>query len=79
MIENPHTLPEQFPEKAEALAQLASSDPAFAELARSYDALSVEIYRGETNVEPMDDFRLENLKKKRLSLLDDIATRLAAA
>jgi uncharacterized protein YdcH (DUF465 family) len=79
MIDHPHVLAEQFPDKTEALAKLKADDPEMAELAESYDALSVEIHRGETNIEPMDDFHLENLKKRRLTVLDKIANRLAAA
>jgi len=69
----PHELPEAFPEKIEVLEALRASNPHFAELADRYHALNAEIVRAETNEEPTSDFRLEDMKKRRLVLLDEIA------
>jgi uncharacterized protein YdcH (DUF465 family) len=35
--------------------------------------------RAETNEAPTDDFHLEDMKKRRLSMLDEISRRLQAA
>ncbi len=70
MSHTPHELAEQLPEFAEAIAARKLSDNHFAKLADSYHALNREIHRGETNVEPMDDMHLVELRKQRLALLD---------
>lgn len=78
MTHVPHELQEEFPELADRIAAQRAKDPHFARLADSYHELNREIHRGETNVEPMDDFHLEELKKKRLALLDELKGILAA-
>ncbi|MDX5360583.1 MAG: DUF465 domain-containing protein [Alphaproteobacteria bacterium] len=77
MGHTPHELHEEFPEKAQRIHELRASDQHFAKLADAYHTLNREIHRGDTNVEPMDDFHLEDLKKRRLALLDEISARLA--
>lgn len=72
----PHELAEAFPDKAEVVRKLRAEDAHFARLADEYHELNRTIHRGETDVEPMDDFHLEELKKRRLALLDEIAARL---
>ena len=73
MSHTPHELAEEFPNSTEALHSLRESDP---HLTEKYHDLNREIHRGETDVEPMDDMHLEELKKKRLAMLDEIRTRL---
>lgn len=79
MSHTPHELAEALPGKAAEISARKAADPRFARLADDYHALNREIHRGETDVEPMDDFRLETLKKRRLALLDEIRGMLAAA
>ena len=76
MTHTPHELSEEFPDKTDAIHALKESSLHFKNLAENYHDLNREIHRGETNVEPMDDFRLEALKKRRLTLLDEIVTFL---
>ena len=76
MSVTPHALPEAFPEHADALRRLRREHPHFAKLAECYDAVNEQIHRGETNIEPMDDFHLEDLRKERLRLLDEMAAML---
>ena len=76
MSHTPHELAEEFPNSTEALRSLRESDPHFRKLTEKYHDLNREIHRGETDVEPMDDMHLEELKKKRLAMLDEIRTRL---
>lgn len=71
-----HELHEEFPEKAEAIHSLKASNAHFARIADDYHLLNRSIHRMETNVEPADDATLEELKKKRLSLKDEIAAFL---
>ena len=72
MSHTPHELTAEFPNKADAIHALRMENAHFRKLSDDYHALNREIHRGETNVEPMDDFRLEDLKKNRLKLLDEI-------
>ena len=78
MSHTPHELAEQLPEFAEAIAARKHSDTHFAKLADAYHEVNREIHRGETDVEPMDDMHLVELRKKRLALLDEIRGILAA-
>lgn len=73
MNHTPHELANEFPDHSERIHELRSSDAHFKKLSDEYHVINREIHRGETNVEPMDDMHLEELKKKRLVLLDEIA------
>lgn len=79
MSHTPHALTEAFPEHQEALRRLRADDAHFSRLADEYDKVNGEIHRGETNVEPMDDFHIEDLRKRRLRLLDEMSALLRAA
>ncbi|KAF0124851.1 MAG: hypothetical protein FD148_2380 [Methylocystaceae bacterium] len=48
-------------------------------LTEEYHTLNRAIHRMETNVEPADDATIEDLKKKRLVLKDEIAGFLETA
>lgn len=72
MSHTPHELAAEFPDKVEKIHELKENDAHFRKLFDEYHELNREIHRGETDVEPMDDFHLEDLKKKRLALLDQI-------
>lgn len=76
MSNTPHTLTDEFPDKAQLIHELRASNAHFAKLSDKYHELNRDIHRGETDVEPMDDMHLEELKKKRLALLDEIAPLL---
>ena len=75
----PHELAEMMPEMAEAIHAKKASDAHFARLAEEYHSLNREIHRAETNVEPTDDFHLQEMRRKRLALLDELKGMLAAA
>lgn len=79
MSHTPHELHEEFPEDAEAIHALKTSNAHFARLAEEYHALNRSIHRMESNVEPVDDTTIEEMKKRRLSLKDEIARMLATA
>jgi uncharacterized protein len=74
----PHELHEEFPEAAEALHALKTENAHFAKLSDEYHDVNREIHRIETDVAPASDEALEDLKKKRLVLKDQIAALLAA-
>lgn len=73
MTNIPHELPEAFPDKIGRMHDLRASNARFARLEDEYHGINREIHRVETNIEPRSDFDLENMKKRRLALLDEIA------
>lgn len=79
MTHVPHGLHEEFPTSAATISSLKIKDAHFARLAESYETLNREIHRIEADVEPASDDALEDLKKKRLKLKDEIAAMLRAA
>jgi len=68
-----HELHEEFPEDSEVLHALKLGDTHFQKLSDKYHDVNREIHRIEANVEAASDFRLEDLKKERLHLLDEIS------
>ena len=78
MSHTPHELAEEFPDKVDVIHDLRASNPHFRRLSDDYHTLNREIHRGETNIEPMDDMHLEELKKRRLMLLDEMTPFLNA-
>ena len=74
-----HELHDEFPEKNETIRRLKGDNAHFARLAEQYHELNRAIHRMETNVEPVADETLEELKKQRLSLKDEIARLLDVA
>ncbi|MEL6977755.1 MAG: YdcH family protein [Pseudomonadota bacterium] len=79
MSATPHALPEAFPDHQDLVKRLRAEHAHFAKLADDYDVVNESIHRGETNIEPMDDFHMEDLRKQRLRLLDEISAMLREA
>ena len=76
MSHTPNELIDLFPGKEAKIHELKQTSGEFAKLAEEYHAVTREIHRGETNIEPMDDFHIEDLRKRRLQLLDRISPLL---
>ena len=76
MSNTPNELAEQFPQAVEKMHELKISDAHFAKLHDDYHELNRAIHRAETDVEPTDDFHLEDMRKHRLALLDEISPYL---
>jgi uncharacterized protein len=74
-----HELSEQFPGQAETIRTLKESNAHFAKIAELYHEINRTIHRMETEVEPVADETLEAMKKRRLSLVDEISQFLATA
>ena len=72
MTHTPHELHEEFPEFAERIHRLKADDSHFAHLASSYHDLNRSVHRMETEVEPVSDEVLEEAKKRRLMIKDEI-------
>ncbi|NBC97279.1 MAG: DUF465 domain-containing protein [Deinococcus-Thermus bacterium] len=72
----PHELSDDFPDQAELIHRLKGEDGHFARLAERYHELNRQVHRAETDVEPMDDMAMQDLRKKRMALKDEIAAIL---
>jgi len=79
MTHVPNELHDAFPEQADALQALKARDGHFQRLAERYRLVNRDIHRIESDVTPASDAVLEDLKKQRLALLDEVATMLARA
>jgi uncharacterized protein YdcH (DUF465 family) len=75
----PHELADAFPEDAAALHRLKLGNAHFARLAERHHVVNRAIHRIETETEAASEDRLEDLKKERLHLLDEIAVMLENA
>ncbi|WP_420409300.1 YdcH family protein [Hoeflea sp.] len=78
MSHTPHELAEEFPEHAAKLHELKQSDAHFAKLSDAYHEVNRAIHRAETDIEPTDDFHMEQMRKERLKLKDEIYGMLVA-
>jgi uncharacterized protein len=68
----PHALNREFPELADVVARLKETDLHFAHLLKQHDAVDDQITKDEMGVAPMGDTSLEDLKKQRLHLKDEL-------
>lgn len=79
IVENHPSLANEFPEFKDTIHTLKMNDAHFAKQFDAYNALDREILRIEEGVENAGDADLENLKKQRLALKDELYTMLKAA
>ena len=70
-LEN-HSLINEFPEMRDRIHKLKISDNHFAKLFAKYDEVVHAVHRIESGVEAAVDERLEELKKHRLNLKDEL-------
>lgn len=77
-LEN-HSLVKEFPEMREKIHDLKMSDTHFARLFGEYDAVEHEVHRIESGAEAASNERLEDLKKERLNLKDELFSILKKA
>lgn len=74
-----HSLSQEFPEHKELIHELKLNDNHFKRLFNEYDQLDHDIVRHEQEIEVICDERLEDLKKQRLKLKDELYSMLQAA
>jgi uncharacterized protein len=79
MTHTPHELHAEFPDDRAILHELKMNDMHFRTLADSYHDVNRQIHRIESGVEAVSDAFSEELKKKRLALLDEISDLIAGA
>jgi len=71
-----HDLHHEFPEFKDAIHDLKISDAHFAKLFEQYHDVDHEIHRIETGAENTSDDYLEERKKQRLNLKDELFAML---
>ena len=79
MSHTPHELAEDFPGQEALIHDLKMKDGHFRVLAERYHEVNRAIHRAETNVEPVEQFTEEDMRKERMRLKDQIAAKLAEA
>ena len=72
MLNEKHDLIHELPEHREMIHNLKISDTHFARLFDEYHEIDHEVHRIETNVETTSDEYLEEKKKQRLHLKDQL-------
>ena len=74
-----HDIGSEFPEHRERIHELKTGNAHFARLFDEYHQLDKEIARIEQEVAPASDEAAEELKRKRVTLKDEIFAMLRAA
>ena len=77
MSHTPHELIEEFPEHADKLHEL-KANAHFVKLSEAYHQINRAVHRAETNIEPTDDIHIEEMRKSRMRLKDEIYGMLTA-
>lgn len=72
MLNEKHDLIHELPEHREAIHKLKTSNNHFARLFDEYHEVDHEVHRIETDVETTSDEYLEEKKKQRLHLKDEL-------
>ncbi|MCW8890048.1 MAG: DUF465 domain-containing protein [Sedimenticola sp.] len=72
MLGEMHDILHEFPNLEETIKELHEKDPQFASLMDKHDALDTEIRNLEELNQPIDDLEMEELKKTRALLKDQI-------
>jgi len=67
-----HDLAHEFPELKDRIHELKTSDPHFHKQFERYDELTKEVERLEKQDVPVTDEHLEELKKERLAVKDEL-------
>ncbi|MEB8386789.1 DUF465 domain-containing protein [Rhodobacteraceae bacterium KMM 6894] len=78
MTHTPHELHEEFPELADKITEMKTSDAHFAKLADEYHEVNRAVHRAETNVEPVEELAEVQMRKQRSALKDEIYRLLTA-
>ncbi|MFZ9501096.1 MAG: YdcH family protein [Beijerinckiaceae bacterium] len=78
MSHTPHELHEEFPEARARIHALKANDARFARLADRYHDVNRAIHRAEVEAEPTSDDALEEMKKQRLALKDELAAMISS-
>jgi uncharacterized protein YdcH (DUF465 family) len=72
MLGEVHDLVHEFPELHDKIDEMRESNPPFAQLMDQYDALDARVRKLEELGTPVADETIEDLKKERLLLKDEL-------
>ena len=67
-----YDLHHEFPEMHDAISTLRSANPMFARMYATYHRLTGKVEDLEEHDMPVDDFTIEDMKKHRVKLKDDL-------
>lgn len=76
---NHHPLHSEFPDHLETIHKLKEGNAHFRRLMEEYEEIDKEVYRMEEGIETPEDAVLNEEKKKRLHLKDEIAKMIQEA
>jgi uncharacterized protein YdcH (DUF465 family) len=76
MLGEPHDLMHEFPEFRDKIGELRRTDGAFSQLMEDYDQLDARIRELEELGNPVADETIEDLKKRRVGLKDQLYSLL---
>lgn len=79
MLNEKHELVHEFPEYRDRIHNLRANNHHFARLSDDYHAIDHEVLRIETGIENSSDDYLEEQKKKRLYLKDELYQMIRTA
>ncbi|MEO1139083.1 MAG: DUF465 domain-containing protein [Pseudomonadota bacterium] len=72
MSHTPHELHEEFPEHADRIRSLKTSDAHFARLMDEYHEVNRAVHSAETNVKPVSPDAETDMRKTRARLKDEL-------
>ncbi|MEM9344781.1 MAG: YdcH family protein [Pseudomonadota bacterium] len=78
MAHTPHELPAEFPEYVDQMHTLKTTNTHFLRLFDEYHQVNRSIHRAETNVEPTCDVEMLDMRRRRMTLKDEIYGMLRA-
>lgn len=67
-----HELHKEFPEMQDVINDLRKGNPMFARLCATYHRLTGKVEDLEEHDMPVDDFTIEDMKKHRVKVKDDL-------
>ena len=76
MLGESHDLLHEFPELADKIQEMRDQDQSFAQLMDAYNDLDQRVRELEELAQPVADETMEDLKKERLRLKDQLYARL---
>lgn len=72
MLTDQHDLVSELPEHKDAIHELKVSNNHFARLLSEYNELDKDILHAEEEIDPTAEAELEEMKKRRLALKDEL-------